>query len=111
MTLILVLGESWLLKAFKAGGNLETFMVAFAQARQIMGHDVLAGVKQHASEGEKWIRDNDENNEPTKKLQNAIFKDQFFQISSKRHFLLPCFRFVDDDFTPKNQSCPVRCGR
>ena len=60
MTLILVLGESWLLKAFKADGNLETFMVVLAQARQIMRHDVMAGVKQHASE------------KPTKKLQNAI---------------------------------------
>lgn len=78
-----------MLKAFKADGNLETFMVAFAQARQIMGHDVLAGVKQHASEGEKWrIRDNDENNKPTKKLQNAIFKDKFFSNFFKETFFV-----------------------
>lgn len=109
MTLILVLGESWLLKAFKADGNLETFMVAFAQARQIMGHDVLAGVKQHASEGEKWrIRDNDENNKPTKKLQNAIFKDKFFSNFFKETFFVALLSIRWWWFHPKTQTCPVK---
>ena len=108
MTLIRVFGESWLLKAFKAGGNLETFMVAFAQARQIMGHDVLAGVKQHASEREKWIRDNDENNKPTKKLQNAIFKDKFFSNFFKETFFVALLSIRWWWFHPKNPSCPVK---
>ena len=38
---------------------------------------------------------------PRRSFKMLSSKTSSFQISSKRHFLLPCFRFVDDDFTQK----------
>ena len=47
---------------------------------------------------------------PRRSFKMLSSKTSSFQISSKRHFLLPCFRFVDDDFTQKIKHVLWKCG-